>query len=294
MLDYDVADSKKIRVMIDSDTACEADDPFAIAHALLSPKLIVKAIVAEHFKEPGSMERSWEAARKVAYALCSTIPVLKGEPGPGSAEEPSEGVRAIIEEARREDPHPLFLLCMGALTNIARAFEAAPDIERRVTVVTIGGIEYGTEPRWTEYNFGNDTDAANRVLGSEAEIWQIPSNVYGSIRIGLAELQEKVRPCGEIGRYLFEQLRAYNASPFAGWTPGESWTLGDSPSVAVALDQSCGVWQLRQAQRVLPDTSYGDSIGGKRIRVYLSVDSRYLLEDFFSKLRLTQKCSGKS
>ena len=49
MLNFDVTESKKIRVVIDSDTSCEADDPFAIAYALMSPKLSVKAIVAEHF-----------------------------------------------------------------------------------------------------------------------------------------------------------------------------------------------------------------------------------------------------
>ena len=40
-LTYCVPENKKIRVILDSDTACEADDPFAIAHALMSPKLIV-------------------------------------------------------------------------------------------------------------------------------------------------------------------------------------------------------------------------------------------------------------
>ncbi len=41
---FDVPDYKKIRVIIDTDAACEADDPFAIVHALLSPKLIVKTL----------------------------------------------------------------------------------------------------------------------------------------------------------------------------------------------------------------------------------------------------------
>ena len=34
-LKYQVPDDKKVRVIVDSDAACEADDPFAIAHALL-------------------------------------------------------------------------------------------------------------------------------------------------------------------------------------------------------------------------------------------------------------------
>ena len=78
MLDFDVVDSKKIRVIIDSDTACEADDPFAIAYALMSPKLIVKAIVAEHFAQPGSKEKSREAALRVTRSMGSDVPVLPG------------------------------------------------------------------------------------------------------------------------------------------------------------------------------------------------------------------------
>ena len=39
---FDIPEYKKIRVIIDTDAACEADDPFAIVQALLSPKLIVK------------------------------------------------------------------------------------------------------------------------------------------------------------------------------------------------------------------------------------------------------------
>ena len=57
-LKFDVRDEKKIRVIVDTDAACEADDPFAIAHALMSPKLMVKGITAVHFAEPGSAEKS--------------------------------------------------------------------------------------------------------------------------------------------------------------------------------------------------------------------------------------------
>ena len=67
---FEVRDEKKIRVIVDTDAACEADDPFAIAHALLSPKLIVEGITAEHFakripykealKKSGQLQRQWE------------------------------------------------------------------------------------------------------------------------------------------------------------------------------------------------------------------------------------------
>jgi len=287
MLNFDVVDSKKLRVIIDSDTACEADDPFAIAYALMSPKLIVKAIVAEHFAQPGSMEKSREAALRVTGAMGSNVPVLRGEEGPRSADEPSEGVRFIIEEARKEDAHPLFLLCMGALTNAARALKEAPDIAEKMTVVTIGGHPYDAEKiPFKEFNFGNDPAAANAVLQSEAPVWQIPSNVYGSIRVGLAELQEQVMPYGAIGQYLFDQMVAYNATPAAAWTPGESWSLGDSPSVAAVLHPTCGKTVMQTVRYVNDDTTYSPLPGTRKILVYLDLDSRYLLGDFYAKLHL--------
>ena len=288
MLNFAVEDKKRIRVVIDSDTACEADDPFAIAYALMSPKLIVKAIVAEHFAQPGSMELSREAALRVTRAMGSDVPVLRGEEGPGSAGEPSEGVRFIIEEARREDAHPLFLLCMGALTNAARALAEAPDIAGRMTVVTIGGHPYDIdEIPFKEFNFGNDPAAANAVLQSEAPVRQIPSDVYGSIRVGLAELQEQVMPFGAIGQYLFDQMIAYNATPGAFWTAGESWSLGDSPSVAAVLHPACGRTARQAVHHVNDDTTYGAPLPGAReILVYRDLDSRYLLGDFYAKLHL--------
>ena len=43
---YTVADYRKKRVIIDTDAACETDDPFAIAHALMSRMLEVKGVGA--------------------------------------------------------------------------------------------------------------------------------------------------------------------------------------------------------------------------------------------------------
>ncbi len=293
MLSFDVVDSKRLRVIIDSDTACEADDPFAITYALMSPKLIVRAIVAEHFAQPGSMEKSREAALRVTRAMKSDVPVLNGENAPGEAGEISEGVRFIIQEARTEDSHPLFLLCMGALTNVARALKEAPDIAGRLTVVTIGGHPYDLrEIPWKEFNFGNDPDAANQVLQSEAPVWQIPSDVYGSIRVGLAELQEQVRPYGAIGKYLFDQMVAYNATPAAAWTQGESWSLGDSPSVAAVLHPACGRTVMQPVCHVNDDTSYSPLPNARKILVYRDLDRRYLLGDFYAKLHLLYP-SGK-
>jgi inosine-uridine nucleoside N-ribohydrolase len=288
MYRFTVAEEKKIRVILDTDAACEADDPFAIAHALLSPKLIVKAIIAEHFALPGSMEKCYAAIHTLIDKMHLQPVVLKGETGPLGSDEPlSEGVKAIIAEARSEDKRPFMLLCQGALTNAARALAAAPDIIGRMTIVTIGGQAYDDQPLlMREFNFGNDVTAANTVLASGVAVLQVPLDVYSMMRIGLAELEARVAPCGEVGRYLFEQMVAYNDSPTGWWTQGESWSLGDSPAVGIALHPWCGVRRPRKALRVNQDTSYSTQELGTTITVYQSVDSRYILEDFYAKLGL--------
>lgn len=285
---YGVPENKKIRVIIDSDTACEADDPFAIAHALLSPKLIVRAVIAEHFATAGSMQKSYEAIKQLTAAMGLEVNVLSGEEWPlNRTEKMSEGVKFMIEEARSENSHPLYILCLGALSNIARALEEAPDIEKQITVVSIGGRSYDDSMRdFREFNFGNDVEAVNKVLKSQVSFWQIPVSAYASIRVGLAELQKKVAGCGKVGKYLFEQMVTYNQSEYASWTSGESWSLGDSPAVAVTIDPGCGDYKVIQSKWVNHDTSYTDNDKGRFIRVYDTIDSRYVLEDFFSKLEL--------
>lgn len=176
---FTVPDSRKIRVIIDSDTACEADDPFAIAEALLSPKMIIKAVIAEHFGEGGSEQKSYEAILRLAESMDLHPRTLHGERGPLAEERGglSEGAAFIIEEARREDPHPLYVLGMGALSTIAAAAGKAPDIVRRMTVLSIGGLPYSADGRfkgYREFNFGNDTAAANLLLASDTVLWQIP------------------------------------------------------------------------------------------------------------------------
>ena len=97
-LNYEVPDYKRVRVILDTDCACEADDPFAIAYALMSPKLMVKAIIAEHFARPDSMQDSYDAILKLTNAMHLQPNVLHGEEFPLSAAHPaSEGVQFICD-----------------------------------------------------------------------------------------------------------------------------------------------------------------------------------------------------
>ena len=302
---FDIPDYKKVRVIIDTDAACEADDPFAIAHALLSPKLMVKGILAEHFNCEGSVQRSYDEIKTVLKAMGRDVPVYMGEEGAISAEDissdhyfddavslkdkrkASPAADFIIEEALKEDEHPLFVLCQGAITNVAVAIRKCPGIINRMTIVWIGTHGAGNvKAPFREFNAGNDIIAANYVLNSGADIWLVPSSVYITVNIGIAEIEERILPCGEIGRHLYENMVTYNNSDQAEWTKGESWSLGDSPAVAITLNPDCGRHSMQHAPYIEEDTSSRYDETSPLIRVYEDVDSRYVLGDFISKLRL--------
>lgn len=289
-MQYEVPHNKKLRVIVDTDAACEADDPFAIAHALMSKKLDVIALLAEQFGGAETTRRSYEEITTVLKAMELEVPVYLGEEGRFNTVDPnviSPATQFIVEEALREEERPLFVLCLGAITNVACAIRSCPTIATKMTVVWIGGHSYSmTKLPFREFNAGNDIEAINYVVTSGVELWQIPSNVYGSMRIGLAEIERRIYPCGAIGKHLFEQMVQYNMSEYAGWTPGESWALGDNPAIGVALDPSCGTYEYREAPEFLEDTSYRFLKGRPLIRVYTSINVRYVLEDFIAKLEL--------
>lgn len=285
-----ISDEKKIRVIIDTDAACEADDPFAIAQAIMSPKLIVKGILAEHFNEAGSTKRSYDEIKTVLDAMEIELPVFMGQKGPLEIDsELSPAGKFIIEEAKRSDEKPLYILCQGAITNVAMALRAAPEIKDKITIIWIGthGIQnIGKPVPFREYNSGNDVKAANEVLQSGAQIWLVPSDVYTTINVSLAELKVKVEPYGKIGHHLYHNMIDYNLSECAGWTKGESWSLGDSPAIALAINPDCGKYVIETAPLINEDTSSTFLPGAPKIRIYTGIDSRFILEDFFAKLQL--------
>ncbi|MCR5475096.1 MAG: nucleoside hydrolase [Lachnospiraceae bacterium] len=285
---FDIPDYKKIRVIVDTDAACEADDPFAIVHALLSPKLIVRGVIAEHFNMPHSMEDSFDEISAIKQAMALDFPSFMGQTGPLFSDSfVSEGVDLIIKEALSDSTYPLFVLCQGAITNVAMAIKTNPDIIGRMTVIWIGthGEAPCTAP-FREFNAGNDIEAANYVLKSGIDLWLVPSQVYTTINIGIAEIKRRISPLGDIGRHLYENLMTYNNSEGAGWTQGESWSLGDSPAIAIAINPGCGHYKTINAPTVADDTSSIEDPEAPKIRLYTDVDSRYILEDLIAKLEL--------
>ncbi|WP_168120247.1 nucleoside hydrolase [Paenibacillus sp. HB172176] len=295
---FQVPDNKKIRLIINTDAANEADDQYAIVHALLTPRFQITGIIAAHFgtRTTTTMEESYAEAGKLLKLMDmeDTIPLYRGAHRAMVDEEtpvPSEGAELIIREAMKEDPLPLYVIFLGPLTDMASAYLMEPRIADRLTAVWIGGGSYphGAE----EFNLLNDIKAANTIMKSLVPLWQVPKNVYSMIRVSLAELAVRVRPYGAIGEYLYEQLAAFNLLPrhSARWPKGEMWMLGDSPAVSLLIDDHAFEYELRPAPHIRDDMTYEEREGGRIIRVYRYVDARFTLEDMYAKLALFHACN---
>ena len=298
--EYTVPENKKVRVIVHTDCKNEADDQYAVAHHLMTPRFDVKGLVAGHFwKNPqqygelGTAQASYDEIIKVMdlMGLKDQYPVKLGAPrGLEDEKTPidSEGARLIIEEAMKDDKRPLYIACQGAVTDVASALLMKPEIADRMTVIWIGGGDY---PKGGfEFNLMMDIHAVNVIFSSNVPVWQVPMSLYKVMAVSLAELQLKVRPCGEIGKYLFEQMVDFNhvaAKYDMEWPHGEIWGLGDQGTVAVLMEELQKVsYDLVSAPRIAEDMTYIHGQNNREIRVYNYLDARLTLEDFFAKLQL--------
>ena len=308
MMNYEFhcPEAKRIRLIVDTDAKNEADDQYAIVHQLLTPKFDIKGFIGTHFEnvweveafqrirnipKEGTMEESYKEIKKILelMGVSKEYKVFRGATHAlqdKSTPVISDGMKLIIEEAMKEDDRPLFVVFLGAITDLASAYLVEPRIAKRLTAIWIGG---GAWPAGgPEFNLSQDIPAANVVFASEMPFWQIPSDAYMQVRTTLAELQRKVRPYGKIGKYLFEQMVQYNDEwgECMGFPQGESWTLGDQPVVSVLLERHDKAYEWHPAPQITEEMYYLHRQYNRPIRVYKNIDSRMTLEDFFAKLAI--------
>lgn len=300
---FDVPEEKIIRLIVDTDAKNEADDQFAIVQALLSPKFEHVGLIAAHFGQDrcrDSMMQSYHELETIFELMDFPAEnmIYKGaEMAIPDKQTPvaSEGAELIIREAMKEDDRPLYVIFLGAITDLASAYLMEPRIAKRLTAIWIGGGRYPNGG--PEFNLGNDIHGANVVFASPIELWQVPKNVYEMMPVSLAELDYKVAPCGKIGRYLLDQLNehAHEEGPRKSvFRTGETWVLGDNPAVGLLLYEHRFEYDWVQAPMITSDMSYVHTGLNRPIRVYKSIDSRLILDDMYAKLALfAKKCEEK-
>ncbi len=190
------------RIVIDTDPG--QDDAVAILLALASPELEVLGITAVAGNVPLALTAGnclricelagrpdisvWAGADRPLVRPLITAEYVHGKTGLDGPDLPEPKIRLatghaaefLIETLRREPSGSVTLCALGPMTNIAMAFERAPDVVARVgRIVAMGGgaFEGGNTTPVAEFNILVDPHAAAAVFGAGVPIVLMPLDV---------------------------------------------------------------------------------------------------------------------
>jgi len=265
--------SQPVRVVLDTDAACEIDDQFAITYALLSSREItVEAINAAPFRYPqkhaktitrhtlhhsgiqdfsdpaSGMEASYQIILAILekMGLKGGVSVHRGSTSiMTSPDEPvqSDATKNIIELAMQERTQPLYIVALGALTNVTSAILKEPKIKDNIVVEWLGGhptywypLSESITYRFGDFNTWNDPYAAMTLFESGVPIVWIPcKNVSELLSTVPCEIDYHVRGRGSIGDYLADICRDFQSLYFIP-KPALSTVLWDMTNIGYLIN----------------------------------------------------------
>lgn len=174
----------KVDMVLDTDAYNEIDDQFAISYALFAnEKLNVKALYAAPFYNERSsgpadgMERSFQEIKKLLSLAGIEKPVVRGSCAYLSDEKTplmTDAAQDLCRRAMDYSPEkPLYVVAIGAITNIASALLIRPEIADRIVVIWLGGNALDWHNN-LEFNCMQDVTAARVVFGSGAPLVMLP------------------------------------------------------------------------------------------------------------------------
>lgn len=285
--------SKGVSMVLDTDTYNEIDDQFALVYALLSKESFkLEAVYAAPFSNNRSdnptkgMELSYEEILRImgkmdvnpeGLAFKGSKVYLSSELKP----ETSPATEDMIKRAMNHSPeNPLYVVAVGAITNVANAILLKPEITKNIVVVWLGGHAHNWPNTW-EFNMQQDKDAANVILDSGVPFVQYPCmGVVSQFTTTVPEMEYYLKGRNDISDYLLEIFKDYHKDHFA-W----SKVLWDMTAIAYLINSDWTPSQLVHAPRVTPFNTYSFDKNRHLIRMAYTIRRDPILKDFFTKLQ---------
>ena len=287
--------SGRIDAVLDTDAYNEVDDQFAIAYMLKSAdKINTKAIYAAPFfngKSTGpadGMERSYDEIMKLLEFGGMDADVYKGS----TSYLPDENTPVISDAANHlakladsySPENPLYIVAIGAITNVASAMLINPNIAENCVVVWLGGhAHHYCHTR--EFNMFQDVAAARVVMGSGVPFVQLPcQGVVTDFRLSRPELEYWLCGKNKLADYL-----AKNAIEEAeSYASGKPWTrvIWDVTAVAWLLNDENRFMKSNLTPTPMPsyDNLYSHRPDAHLMRYVYQIERDALMEDLINKL----------
>lgn len=283
----------KLHMVLDTDTYNEVDDQFAVVYALFSPeKLKVDAIYAAPFHNSRSsgpadgMEKSYQEILRLLDRI--DVPeqglVFRGSTHYlADWQHPVESDAAcdLIAKAmeRDEAEEPLYVVPIGAITNVASAILMEPEIITRIVVVWLGGHALHW-PNTREFNLWQDPQASRVILDSGVPLVQLPCmGVVSHLHTTIPEIERYVQGRGAIGDYLADTVKSYHQDHF-GW----SKVIWDIAATAFLLDESWTPSSLVHSPILTDQGTWSFDNSRHLMRSAYNVNRDAIFRDVFTKL----------
>lgn len=215
---------KRKPVILDTDTFNEVDDQYALAYAMLSSDTVdLRAITAAPFQNSRAATPAYGVEQSYAEALrirnfvdaTSTIPVYMGSATylPSKAEPVRSDAAEAIVRLVRESDELMYIVAIGAITNVASAILMAPDIVEKAVVVWLGGHALHWKNNH-EFNLYQDVPAAQVVFDSGIPLVQIPCcGVCTEFLTTVPELKHYLSNKNDLCDYLVDMTEKYVNRP---------------------------------------------------------------------------------
>jgi inosine-uridine nucleoside N-ribohydrolase len=298
-------ETKKIKLLFDTDANNELDDQHALAYMLLNGDIFdVVGITVNATDNGGAIQKHYDEAYRILQ-LCNLngkIPLLLG--ANGDFKEISQhidtahfdgqaAVDFILEKTKKEN---LIVVAVGKLTNIALALKKDPSFAERTKIVWLGS----NYPEPGEYNQDNDTLAMNYVLNSNIPFEMVTVR-YGkpsgtdAVSVSHAEINAKMPGLGPeaeepiIGRHggEFKNFGDYSVSLFDHidyHSEAQTRPLFDMVALAIVKNPDWGKKKNIPAP-ILTKNHWVERPHNKRvITLWENFDKMAILNDFFTTL----------
>ena len=247
----------KVDVVIDTDAYNEIDDQFAICYMIKSAhKINMKGICAAPFLNDRSvsaadgMKKSYdeifklltlaerEDLKQIVYK--GSEEYLKDETTPVESEA-ADFMARLADEYSPENP--LYIVAIGAITNVASAILKNPNMKENCVVIWLGGHAKHMPYAACEFNMRQDIAAARVVFGSGVPLVQLPcSGVVDHFSTSKYELLHWLKGKNALCDYLCANT-VDEAESYAAETP---WTR-------IIWDVTAVAWLLNDDNRFMRD-----------------------------------------
>lgn len=284
-----------VDVVIDTDAYNEIDDQFAIAYLIRSTeKLNTKALYAAPFYNENStdpfdgMKKSYEEIKKILHLLEADLPVYEGSCDYLKDEYTpviSEAATDLVNRAKNYTPeNPLYVVAIGAITNIASALLIDPSIAENIVISWLGGHSY-EYCNTHEFNMYQDVAASRVVMQSGVPLVQLPcQGVVSGFSISKPELEYWLKGKNKISDYLCE----YTIEAAESYAKGKPWTrvVWDVTAVAWLLNDGDKFMNSRIVNTRLSDynNQYEPPCKDHMLRYVYYIKRDELMNDMIAKL----------